>query len=298
MLSLKTEAGLKEAWRLIGRHAGRKSLADRIARVCPSIRLLGSGPFGWLELKRLVEPLGMNAGKWEDSPRAGGVVLVGNFNWTESQLVECVMSFRGRRLRMTCQQELVYELLLVTEPGFVEPSHAEEIAQLRAEHGALRWIGARFGWSQVANCMVPSELVDVEAPCAEPAEPDRRSGWKYLPESSDAVMPEEGVLNASGYRVGRSGLPRNERYQALRAVMEEPLPRGFHPDYAVQWGEPMTRVRLMKTANTLAANARNARKRAASMDRAIEHWESDLKWLRQEYGELARGLPWPVTEIW
>lgn len=295
MLTLSTEAGLREAWRLIGRHAGSRELASRIATACPTVRLLGNGPFGWLELKRLLEPLGMGANKWEASPRSGGTILVGDYGWTESELIECVLSFRGGRLRMTCQQDLVYELLLVVERERIHAAHAEELASIKAAHPALRWIGLQFGWDRVSNRVVPAELV-APPPRAAAAEA-RASGWVKLPQSSAEVMPREGVLQASGYSVGLGGLPLEERRRALRTVMEEELPSGFHPNYAAQWGAPLTAGRLLKTAETLAALARNAKRRSASMDRAIAHWEVDLQWLRLEYSGLARTFIWPSSEI-
>ena len=79
--------------------------------------------------------------------------------------------------------------------------------------------------------------------------------------------------------------------------MEEVLPPGFHPDYAAQWCGPLTTGRLRKTAETLAALARNAKRRRASMELAIEHWESDLEWLQSEYRSLAERIVWPSSAI-
>lgn len=294
MLTIRTETGLREAWCRIHLHAGNHALRNRIAAVCPAVRLLGNGPFGWIELQRLVGPLGMRADDWATQRGGSGTVLVGDYGWTESQLVEVVLACRGARLRLTCQQDLVYELLALVDPDSVQAELRAELCAIRAEHSALKWIAKKFGWAQVVNHHVPSGTVAPAAP--EPLSAEqyaRRSGWASTPNWSNGVVPLEGVLQASGYCVGWSGLGTEDRRRALRTVIEEVLPRGFQASYADQWGPPLTPRRLLKTADTLAALSRNAQRRNANMERAIADWEGDLAWLRLEYAELARAVVWP-----
>ena len=296
MLSLRTEAGLSEAWKCISAHAGDTKLAHRIAEVCPSVRLLGNGPFGWVELKQLIEPLGMQAVKWAIDRRGGAAVLVGDHGWTESELVEIVLAARGSRLRLTTQQDLVYELLLLIAPAANCPELRAERDALRAEHAALRWVSRQFGWETVVNRPVPIDTVAPPKPIPISAwQHARRSGWATVPSWVNGAVPLEGVLQASGYKVGWSGLGTEDRRRALRTVIEEELPRGFQASYSEQWGTPRSTARLWKTAETLAALARNAKNRDANMSRAIEHWEADLAWLRVEYSDVARGIYWPST---
>jgi len=236
----------------------------------------------------------MWADDWVRHSAGSGTVLVGDYGWTETQLIEIVLACRGARLRLTCQQDLVYELLALVAPDSVQPELRAELDVIRSEHPALMWIAKQFGWTQVINHHVPIGTV---APAArEPLTVEqhaRRSGWARAPNWSNGVVPLEGVLQASGYCVGWSGLGAADRRRALRTVIEEVLPPGFQASYADQWGPPLTPKRLLKTADTLAALSRNAQRRNANMERAISHWEGDLAWLRLEYPELAQAVAWP-----
>jgi hypothetical protein len=294
MISLQSEDGLNEAWRRISAHTGNRELTSRIVARCPLVRLLGRGPFGRIELQQRVEPMGIQTVRWVPNEHLDATILVGEYDWTEEELIQIVLAARGGRLRLTCQQDLVYELLLVTDASANWEALRVERDAARAEHSALRWVAKHFAWKQVVNREVPSNIV---APAKQASlsawQHARRSGWAVVPSWPNGVVPLEGVLQATGYKVGRSGLGTEDRRRALRTVIEEELPRGFHESYAAQWGAPMSTTRLWKTAETLAALARNARNRSANMDRAIEHWESDLNWLRIEYADLARTVYWP-----
>ena len=296
MVSLRTEDGLKEAWRRIHAHAGSRQLASRIAAICPMVRLLGRGPFGRVELQQLVEPLGMQAVRWGAEEHCAATILVGDYDWTEDELIKIVLSARGSRLRLTCQQDLVYELMLVVEPNANWETLRSERDAVRAEHSALRWLARHFAWETVVNREVPTDTAAPPKRASNPAaEYPRRSSWVSVPSWTHGAVPLEGVLQASGYKAGWSGLGIEGRRRALRTVIEEQLPPGFQVVYADQWGSPRSAARLLKTAETLAAFARNARNREANMNRAIEHWEADLAWLRVEYADVARTICWPST---
>lgn len=98
--------------------------------------------------------------------------------------------------------------------------------------------------------------------------------------------PTAGVLGALGYRVGRNGLRQSARRAILAEVLAVELVAGSSAanDYIDQWGAPNSVRRLQKMVNSIAAFARNARRRSADFSEAIADWESDLLWLQSTYG--------------
>ncbi len=95
-----------------------------------------------------------------------------------------------------------------------------------------------------------------------------------------------GVLSEMGYRVGKNGLSDTVR----RTILAEVLAVDLVPQspaasaYVAEWGSPYSRQRLQKMVNSIAAFARNARRRDADYSEAIADWESDLEYLRLTYG--------------
>ncbi len=98
--------------------------------------------------------------------------------------------------------------------------------------------------------------------------------------------PEEGILSFVGYRVGKTNPTRPEtlRKLILEAVFLREIPPILPRFMMDEWGDPGTKVRLLKIANVLAAFARNAKnKRKLDMSLSIKSWEEDLEYLRQEF---------------
>jgi hypothetical protein len=63
-----------------------------------------------------------------------------------------------------------------------------------------------------------------------------------------------------------------------------------------EWSEPETAVRLKKIADSLAAFARNGRRNEKQdMSEAVNHWVTDLAWLKTEYydGHYDSRFAWP-----
>lgn len=111
--------------------------------------------------------------------------------------------------------------------------------------------------------------------------------------------PEEGLLVAVGYRVGQTqGVATPMRRAILREVFEGELPPVESPDYIREWGPPATPARLRKLAETLASLTRNEkRRREASLRRAIEQREDDLRFLHDEYYVGRFHFVWPDASI-
>lgn len=140
----------------------------------------------------------------------------------------------------------------------------------------------------------------------QPPNPDEFFNWP----STDAVPGrrskidvdswiQEGVLRYMGYQVGSTnGIASNLRRRILEQVFEGALPPVFPNAYLDQWGEPKSAARLQKMAETIAAFARNAkRKRSDSLWGAIRDWESDLKFLYEQFYIGHFYFAWPDTSL-
>jgi len=109
----------------------------------------------------------------------------------------------------------------------------------------------------------------------------------------------EGMLSYLEYRVGRiSGQATPVRQAILDRVFASALPPVFPKEYMDSWGESNSASRLRKMAETIAAFARNAKRRDDDrLDEAIRQWESDLEYLHDRYYVGRFGFGWPTTSI-
>lgn len=112
-------------------------------------------------------------------------------------------------------------------------------------------------------------------------------------------VQKSGVLGQLDYHVGRTlGQPDAYRRRTLMKIFEQPIPsslKGFEPE---EWGQPGSAHRLRKMAYSIAAFTRSAkRKKLASFDEAIRHWETDLKYLHDQYYVGKFGFSWPSTQV-
>lgn len=110
---------------------------------------------------------------------------------------------------------------------------------------------------------------------------------------------KSGVLGQLDYHVGRTlGQPDAYRRRTLMKIFERPIPpslKGFEPD---EWGPPGSAHRLRKMAYSIAAFTRSAkRKKLASFEEAIRHWETDLKYLHDQFYAGKFGFAWPSTVV-
>ncbi|HIF9126983.1 TPA: hypothetical protein ACX6QH_002681 [Photobacterium damselae] len=106
--------------------------------------------------------------------------------------------------------------------------------------------------------------------------------------------PQVGMLKGVGYSVGMNGLPTDQRRELLSNVMSQPLPYVISYTYHREWGEPSTTERLKKLANTIASLAKNSKRSSKNTSQAINDWEDDLKWLKENYyrnGQYAWSWP-------
>jgi hypothetical protein len=116
--------------------------------------------------------------------------------------------------------------------------------------------------------------------------------------SATVFFHSKGMLSFMGYQVGRvSSLTPLRRRKILDYVYRGVLPSVNDRHYMNEWGEPKASRRLRKLANTLAALARNARRRRSkSWHQAIADWEADLAYLKDRYYDRRRrDWHWPKT---
>jgi hypothetical protein len=116
--------------------------------------------------------------------------------------------------------------------------------------------------------------------------------------SSGVFKYEEGLLKQYGYKVGKNGLPQNERWEILDTIFLCPLSHMSDSVYMGEWGEPKSAKRLRKLAESIAAFARNAKRRnTGSFSKAVQDWETDLEYLKKTYYNTNRfSFQYPNTK--
>jgi len=141
--------------------------------------------------------------------------------------------------------------------------------------------------------IIDQVLDHVDEPFSWPATEVPTGDGRVTPDE----WPEVGLLGKLGYKVGKSGKDEFRRRAILRHAFHVDagkwLPVG---EQASAWGAPRSAERLQKIANSLAAFARNARKRSDStLETAISHWETDLHYLKEEFYESQFTFKWPAV---
>ena len=110
-----------------------------------------------------------------------------------------------------------------------------------------------------------------------------------------ATFADASALKILGYSVGVNGLQETERKELLERFFTGPLPSIVNELFGDAWGNPGSEERLKKMADTISSNCKNFKRNDASRYRvAIEDWESDLSWLRENFYKRGR-FPWPDT---
>jgi hypothetical protein len=108
----------------------------------------------------------------------------------------------------------------------------------------------------------------------------------------------EGLLKYVGYSVGKKSETARFRRRMLAEIFCGPIPPVFPKDYQKEWGDPGSVARLRKLAESIAAFARNAkRKKSANMQAAVQDWEADLEFLYDEYYCGKFNFGWPDISV-
>ena len=122
---------------------------------------------------------------------------------------------------------------------------------------------------------------------------DARPGDQKL---RDVDWYDQGMLGYLGYHVGETQpTPSRVRSHILEYAFECHLPPINGLAYYEAWGGPRSAKRLYKLANTLAAFTRNAKRKDSDSSKAVNDWESDLRFLYKKYYVDLFQFEWPDT---
>jgi hypothetical protein len=95
-------------------------------------------------------------------------------------------------------------------------------------------------------------------------------------------LPNPGVLQQMGYKVGKSGLNVDERRAVLKRVFSCELESTAESrSYVAEWGPPSSQQRLDKMIRCLSTFIDKAERRSGDYSVAIDDWTDDLEWLRR-----------------
>lgn len=111
--------------------------------------------------------------------------------------------------------------------------------------------------------------------------------------------PASGLLAFLGYHVGSThGIDVRSRQSILAGVFRGPIPPVGSFQYYQSWGRDQSAERLKKLAESLAAFARNAKRRHQSdMSAAIADWEEDLGFLYRDFYVDQFKFVWPYAAL-
>lgn len=200
------------------------------------------------------------------------VAVFGREGWDQDDVDHLWNQTSGENIRVYSQELVVASMAL----GCSIFDMYDDVADLVAGHSALE----RFYLDE-------PDVEEVAFPNSPPAVA-ANSAPTLIVNFDTGAWPVSGVLGEMGYRVGRNGLTANARHEVLDGVLAVELVAASPAaeSYVGEWGPPSSRLRLQKVVNSIAAFARNARRRSADYSEAIADWESDLDWLRAVYGNL------------
>jgi len=239
----------------------------------PVVATQGDGPYDEAEFDDFLSACGIQVRFVDDGDTPPSVAIFGREEWVEDDVDTLWEQTSGENV-LVYSQELVIASLTIGSSIF--DHHDGEITDLIDGHPALE----RF------YLYVP-EPASVSYP--DPVSTVHEDSHPTLLVSFDTgAWPTSGVLSEMGYRVGKSGLIAAARHKILEDVLTVQLVAASAAAnaYVREWGRPASRWRLQKMVNSIAAFARNARRRSADYSEAIADWESDLEWLRVTYGNL------------
>jgi hypothetical protein len=201
------------------------------------------------------------------------ILIVGMEEWDESIIKDTLNLKENSTLKVYSQEMFLTFMLTGIDPYDSEYNILEEFTK---EHPVFQYLFSYgFDW--------PSTFVNIN-----------ENNTSLIPD-----WPSKGFLGWLDYRVGRSGHKISKRHKILEQALYDKLPSALPKSYSEGWGDPGSAERLMKIANSIASFCRNAKRRQNSnTEIAIQDWESDLEWLKDQY-YLPSNLDfkWPNTNF-
>ena len=228
---------------------------------------LGSGPWPWNEFDGILRDKGYSLyTHGEDID----MMVLGREGWSEEEIEAQIAARAGSEIRIYSQEMFVAAMATGRDP--FETADEATLRAFGRGHPALEYL-------MQADLRWPS----TESPEDEELEFDAEG------------MSEESPLHFMGYVVGiTKGLPAADRHRILEKAFTGALPWVGSEEYMRQWGASSSRRRLWRTANHIAWLVR-IHWWNPTMGYAVDHWESDLDWLRKTLYRKVRNFTWPST---
>ena len=237
----------------------------------PSVATQGDGPFDESEFDDFLLACDIRVRFVVDGDQPPPpVVVFGREGWDEGNVDHLRQQTSGENVHVFSQELVIASMALGRSIFDVY----DDITDLLTGHPALE----RFYFYE-------PDIEAVTFPAPMPALTNDSTPTLVV-DFDTGAWPASGVLGEMGYRVGRNGLSAIARREVLDDVLAVELVASSSAanSYVDEWGPPSSRLRLQKMVNSIAAFARNARRRSADYSEAISDWESDLEWLRAVYG--------------
>lgn len=198
---------------------------------------------------------------------AASVLIIGREGWAEKNITDHIKARAKNSLRIYSQEMAILALLTGHDPFDLD---VETLLEFGEGHPALEFLmNSGFDWS--AKRTRETIRIDVEP----------GKGWR-----------DTSPLTAKGYHVGKTSdlLPR-ERCDILQSVFlgELDFSEAFPKYEVLEWGDPESVERLKKMVSHITW----VMGIHSSHVHAVEDWQDDLDWMKEEFYETRFNFRWP-----
>ncbi len=131
--------------------------------------------------------------------------------------------------------------------------------------------------------------------------PAGNSGIEIIKRGLSSSIPDfsqvDSPLKSFGYKVGFSGIiiPEERRNKLMDFIQTtaKKIPKVGPVEYMKHWGEKNSDQRVYCMAHHIAWNI-NFQGKKEGNELAREHWISDLRWMKEQYGDALADKDWPT----
>lgn len=232
------------------------------------IAVVGEGPFEDKQFCNLLRKF-----KYKTWNKQCECLIIGHNNWNEQQLEDAICDENLDEIRVYSQELFILGMITGKDP-FALPD--DLLIRFAVGHPGLDLLVKNgFEWPAIeAFENLNEEKIQINA---------------------SRFADESPLADASiNYHVGESGIhDKNNRHIKLEKAFLNPLKyTSQNEPYIKQWGAPNSRRRLWRMANHLSwcVDFLGARD---SMNTSVEHWLTDLEWLKERYYSRFMRFRWP-----
>lgn len=231
------------------------------------VATVGFGPLRVEMMDSLLSNKGMTPCFHGDE--SASVLIVGRDGWTEQNVEDQIEARAGNSLRIYSQEMAMLALLTGYDPYELDD---ETLNEFGAGHPALEFLMKHeFTWPIVTQ------------------------GWSDIHVDAEE-WHNRSPLTAMGYHVGmRSHLTTKDRRSLLENIYRGRLifPADFSPFEQREWGCPGSKNRLEKIATHIARQIA-LRDSRPNFEVAVDEWQSDLDWMKDEFYQSSYRFWWPA----